>query len=128
MKNKSRISIALLYIPIQVLVISAVSLLQLMDVSMADLYYYLAVVLVIAIGTVHVIVINKFLYTTLPNQIRAGLSLSFFIMFFSIVVIAIIYYYAGLDFQFMTFVIPFIVPYLCWHTYGYFYKLNEESK
>src|SRR6266487_7072346 len=105
MKNNKSFSNTLLYMPVPVLLLSAVSLLQLMDVNMADLYYYLAVLLVLGIGIMHVIVTYKFPYPVSPDHIRSDLWLSVLIMFFSIVIIAIIYYYTGLNIQFMTFII-----------------------
>ena len=122
MKNNKSLSNTLLYIPIPVLLISAVSLLQLMDVSMADLYYYFAVLLVLAIGIMHVIVTYKFLYPASHDDIRSGLWLSVLIMFFSMVIIAVIYHYAELNIQFITFIIPFIIPSICRHTYKYFFQ------
>jgi hypothetical protein len=125
MKNIKSINNTFFYILFGTILLSAVSLLQLVDIGMADLYYYTAVVLALVIGTVHVIALSKFFHTALPHQIRGGWWLSISIIFFSIVIIAIIYYYAGLNFQFMTFIIAFIIPLVCWFTYQYFLNLRE---
>ena len=128
MKNNKSPGKALLYILIAVLFVSSVSLLQLMDVSMADRSYYFAVLLVLGIGIMHVIVTNKFLYPASEDYIIPGLWLSVLIMFFSILIIAIIYYYEGLNIQFITFIIAFIIPYLSFRSYQYFFQIYQGSE
>jgi len=128
MKNNKSTAKALLYILIAVLFVSSVSLLQLMDVSMADYYYYFAVLLVLGIGIMHVIVTNKFLYPASEDYMIPGLWLSVLIMFFSILIIAIIYYYEGLNIQFITFIFAFIIPYLSFRSYRYFFQIYQDPE
>jgi len=127
MKNNKSLGNTFLYMPVPISLLSATSLLQLMDVSKADLYYYFAVLLAIILGFLHIIVIDKFLYPRSTDQI-ASVWLSILIMFFSAVIIIIIYYYAGLNIQFMTFIISFIIPYICLHAYRYFLQILSTSK
>src|SRR6476660_4236028 len=112
MKNAKSIRYAFLYLPLPVLFISGVSLLQAIDVSMVDLYYYLSVLLVFAIGVVHLIITIKFLFPTSFDAIGMGFWLSIAALFLSAVIIGVIYYYTELRFEFMTFIIAFIVPYI----------------
>ena len=123
MKNNLSLSETLLYILVMVLLITALSLLQFMDVSMVDLYYYSAVLLVFGIGIIHVIATYKFSHLTLFAPIKSGLLLSFLIVLLSVVFISVIYYYTALNIRFITFIISFIVPYICYHAYRYFLQI-----
>jgi hypothetical protein len=114
----------ILYVSIQVLSISAVSLLQLVDVKAMDLLYYVAVLSALGIGVIHVIITNRFLQTVASDPVQSGLWLLLLIVFFSVLIIGIIYYYAGLNTQFMTFIISYFIPYLCLQGYRYFSKIS----
>ena len=114
----------ILYASIQVLFIGAVSLLQLVDVSAMDLLYYVAVLSALGVGVIHVIIMNRSLQTVSGDPVRSGLWLLLLIVFFSVLIISIIYYYAGLNTQFMTFIIPYFIPYLCLQGYRYFSKIS----
>ena len=107
---------------------SAVSLLQLADVSMADLNYYFAVLIILGIGTMHAFVTHKFLYPASPDDVKPGLWLSVLIMVFSILIIAVIYHYEGLNIQFITFIISFIIPYLSFRSYQYFLQIYQNTE
>lgn len=106
-----------------VLLICAVSLLQAVDVSKVDLYYYCALALISGTGIVHVIALNRLLRL---QDFGTSLSISIAIMAFAAGASAMIYSYTFLNLKFLTFIFAFIIPYLCWHAYLYFREIMNS--
>jgi hypothetical protein len=123
MKNKQSVRNLILYLLLVVLLLSGVSFLQAVDMSVVDIYYYLSVLLALAIGVMHIIITSKFLFPASSRAIGMGFWLSIAALFLSAVIIGIIYYYAELNIAFMTFIIAFIIPYMCFQAYRGFLKI-----
>jgi hypothetical protein len=102
-----------------VLLISLISLLQAVDVSKVDLYYYSAVALVSTTGIAHVIALSRLLHL---YDFRVGLYISISIMIFAAGISTMICIYSSLNPQFLTFIFAFIIPYFCHHAYMNFWR------
>ena len=126
MENKKSKDKLFLYIPIAVLLLAGLSLLPLIDVSAYDLFYYLAAFLAIIFGAAHVFVMNRFLFPSVPVDIKPGLWLSLLIVFISLVLISAIYRYSELNKLFSTYTVAFLIPYLCWQSYRQFLTVAER--
>jgi hypothetical protein len=134
-QNRRRI---LLYGLIAVILFCAISLLQWVDSGSVDLYFYFAEILVLGLGILHVSLMNRFLMGSLAGHFGWGLLATFLLMLFGAIGSAVIYYFAKLNYPFLTFILPFFLPFICWETYLFFiripsalykvwfYPLNEE--
>jgi len=111
-----------LYALIVAILTGFIGLLQWINSNQADSYYYFAQALVLIAGIVHVWLMYKFLPVS-PGDFWKGFLITLLIMFAGTVVAAISYYLFHLDFQFLTYILPFLVPYLCWQVYQFFFQI-----
>ncbi len=105
----------------------AISLLQWVNASSADLYYYLAQFLALVLGIIHVLLLNKYLLRTDEQDLWKGLLATFLIMLTGAIAAGVVYHFLKLNYSFLTFVLPFIVPYICWKTYRYFLQIPYRN-
>jgi hypothetical protein len=112
----------LFYALIMAMLTAFIGLLQWTNISQADSYYYLAQASVFIAGIVHVSLMYKFLPIT-PDDFWKGFLVTLMIMIAGVVVTAIIYYFIHLDYQFLTYIFPFIIPYICWQVYQFFFQI-----
>jgi hypothetical protein len=109
-----------LYLLILVLANCAFGLLPFIDTSKADLFYYVAVLLALATGVMAIYLSGKLQRKTPGEQAILVLWLSVLAMLIAVAVMTTIYYYTGLNIQFVTFIIAFIIPGICLAGYRYF--------
>jgi Type VI secretion system, TssN len=121
-KNKHIIRIGG-YTLLTAIVISAISLLQWVDISRADWYYYISQLSVLGIGFIHVRVINRLLAPGYTDNFSKGLLITLLIIVLSIIVSLGLYHFLQLNYSFLTFTIPFIIPFICRHSYRYFSQI-----
>ena len=112
----------LLYALVMAIVTGFIGLLQWINTNEADLYYYLAQALVFILGIVHVRLMYKFLPIT-PGDFWKGFLATLIIMIAAVVATAVIYYFIQLDYRFLTYILPFIIPYICWQVYQVFFQI-----
>lgn len=127
-----------IYAFILVIMIGLAGLLQWVDPGAADTYYYLAQALVLVLGIVHVFLFYRFIPQILPADFWTGLGITLLIMLAGTIAATIAFHFLNLDYAFLTYSLPFIVPYICWQVYRFFsripsaaykiwyYPLNEE--
>jgi hypothetical protein len=121
MKYKSNKKI-FLYLPVPVICICFFSLLQAVDVSRVDLFFYFANLLTLLAGISHSVILNKFLSV---NNFKHGLYITLFIMLIAAGICIAVYSYLSLNPEFLTFIFIFSVPFVCWHAY---LQLSENNK
>jgi MFS family permease len=117
----------LLYGLITVIIISAISLLQWVDTSSVDLYYYLALILALGIGILHVGLMNRFLLGPVSGHFGWGLLATILLMIAGGLGSAIVYHFIKLSYPFLTFVLVFILPFLCRETYLFFLRIPASQ-
>jgi hypothetical protein len=99
-----------------------ISLLQWTNSNQADSYYYFAQALVFITGIGHVWLMYKILQIT-PGDFWKGFLITVMIMLAGTVAAAFMYYFIHLDYRFLTYILPFIIPYLCWQVYQFFFQI-----
>lgn len=112
-----------LYALILVILLGCISLLQWTNSDRIDLYYYFAQALTLVLGIAHVWLIYKFVSQITPADFWKGFLLTVLIMLGGTVAAAILYHYLELNNRFLTYVLPFIIPYFCWQVYLYFFQI-----
>jgi hypothetical protein len=114
---------AILYVFINVIFICLAGLLQWVDNAEADTYYYFAQALVLIAGIVHVFLLYRFIPQISPSDFWKGFWITLLIMLAGAIVSAITYHFLNLDFRFLTYILPFVVPYLCWQVFRFFFRI-----
>ncbi len=104
------------YSAIIIVLITMLSLLQKIDVGRIDLLYYCATAGALVIGIIHVIALNKLIGAS-RQSLRTGTRITVMIVLISAGIIISIYQMAGLNIQFVTFIIPFIVAFFAWNAF-----------
>ena len=127
-----------LYALILVLFLGSIGLLQWNSADQADSYYYFAQALALALGIGHVYLMYKFISAITPEDFWKGLLATILLMVAAVIAALVFYYFFHLDYRFLSYVLPFVIPYLCREAYLYFsripvsvykswyYPLNEE--
>src|ERR1035437_2112 len=94
-QNRRRI---LLYGLIAVILFCAISLLQCVDSGSVDLYYYLAQILALVLGIVHVSLMNRYLLGPAAGIFGWGLLATILLMLSGAIGSAIVYHFAKLNY------------------------------
>lgn len=115
-----------LYGLVTIILLAATGLLGWTNITLTGNYYYLAQALALGLGILHVILMYKFLPLN-PDSFGKGFGITFLLMLLAAIALAILYYYLRLNYAFITFLFPFIIPYLCWHTYRAFTEIPPAS-
>ncbi len=110
-----------------VMILSLISLSQQISETSIDSYYILALILVIALGIIHVRLMYKYLQFPLSENFGRPLLITIIIMALSAVIIAVIYYFLKLNYGFITFLLPFIIPFICYRTYQHFIQIPSAE-
>lgn len=115
-----------IYLLIFLAALGGVGLLSLLTIDAIDAFYYLALLLGLIIGSLHVV----FMYRFLPiqrNEFTKGLILTLLLLLGSAILSAVIYYFRGGYYSFLTGLLTFIVPYLGYQTYLFLMKIPPSS-
>ena len=115
-----------LYALILVILLGFISLLQWTDTNQSDLYYYYAQALVLALGIGHVLLMYKFVPQITFGDFWKGFLFTVLLMLAGTISAAVLYYFIQsdqLDYRFLTYILPFIVPYLCLQVYRLFFQI-----
>ncbi len=110
------------YVAIIIVITSAISLLQFIDISSVDGYYYVSQLLAFGAGIVHVFFMEKLFPQVLSSNLKKGLAITFSIIIITWAIAAIVYFLTGLDYAYLTFIMAFALPYITWLSYHYFLK------
>lgn len=114
-----------LYALIAAILTALIGLLQWSDSNQADSYYYFAQALVFITGIGHLYLMYRFLPIS-PRDFWTGFLVTLLIMLVGTVFAAVLYYFVRLDYQFLTYILPFIVPYVCWQVYRFFFQIPSR--
>lgn len=122
-KQKSKWLI--LYVSVMCILICLISVLQWFELtSFQQIFYYIAQLLVLIVGIIHLIIMPKILIWINKNFWQE-LIVTLVILIASLISALIIYYFLKLDFVFATFICAFALPFICFHTYKFFLKIPE---
>jgi Type VI secretion system, TssN len=116
-----------LYAFILVILLGFTGLLQWVDTGEADLYYYFAQALVFILGVAHVFLMYRFIPQIYPGEFWKGLGITFLIMIAGTIAAAISFHFINLDYRFLTYILPFIVPYICWQVFRVFFQIPSPA-
>ena len=111
-----------LYALFAAILIGFIGLLQWADVNEADIYYYFAQGLVFIAGIGHVYLLHRFIPVN-PADFWKGFLVTLLIMLAGAVAAAVAYYFVRLDYRFLTYILAFIIPYVCWQVYQFFFQI-----
>jgi hypothetical protein len=120
--NQKRI---LLYSLVVVILICGISLLQWIDELSVNTYYYLAAALVLGLGILHVALMDKYLMGQEAGSFWWGLLATFLLLLAGALGAAVVYHFTRLKYPFLSFVIPFIIPFICRETFRYFKRIPD---
>jgi hypothetical protein len=113
----------LYYSLILAVLLGFISLLQWTSPNQADSYYYLAQAAALVLGIGHVWLLYYYVPQIRPADFGKGLLLTVILMLGSVVAGAVAYHFLGLDYRFLTYVLPFPLPYLCWQVFRFFVQI-----
>ncbi|MDP4213187.1 MAG: TssN family type VI secretion system protein [Bacteroidota bacterium] len=116
-----------LYALILVILLGLISLLQWSETSQADSYYYFGQALVLCLGAGHVLLMYKFVPPISPDDFRKGLLFTLLLMLAAALAAAVLYYFILLDYRFLTYILPFVIPYLCWQACRFFFQIPSRT-
>jgi glucan phosphoethanolaminetransferase (alkaline phosphatase superfamily) len=115
------------YATLQILLIAGLAFLQAIDRSMGDNLYYLAMLGALAAGVLHIILMNRLHFPQPVQPFGFRFQLTVMIVLISAILILASYRLKGLDMQFLTFIIAYIVPYLLWHALLLYQETETRS-
>ncbi|HVM86754.1 MAG TPA: TssN family type VI secretion system protein [Puia sp.] len=128
---------AFFYLLVTIILLSSIGLLSFGNNDSIDSFYYIAQVLCLTIGILHVVFIYKFLPVQ-KNEFAKGLIITLLLLLCSSIIVAIIYYFRKSYFSFLTYLLVFAIPYLCYQVYLFlidipasryklwYYPVNED--
>ena len=116
----------LFYTLILVILLSLISLLQWTSHLMADSYYYFSQSLAFALGIAHVCFMYRFVPRIHPDDFWKGFGFTFLIMVLAAVAGCLAYYELRLDYRFLTYLLPFVMPFLCWQAFRFFFRIPSR--
>lgn len=117
----------LLYALLICILFCGISLLQWINNRDVDIYYFFAQVLALMLGIVHISVLNYYLKLSEPDEFGKGLLITVIIMLIGAIFAALLYYFTHLKYSFITFIFPFVIPYLFWQTYRFFLQIPRRE-
>lgn len=116
-----------LYAFISVMFLGLTGLLQWVDPGGADTYFYFAQALVLILGIVHVFLLYRFIPQISRRDFGKGLGITLLIMLAGTIAAAVAYHFLHLDYRFLTYILPFMVPYLCWQVFRVFFQIPSPT-
>lgn len=118
--SSSLIKPLIFYSLVALVLMAGVSLLPWIDVNHLTTFYYVAQLLALAFGMVHVWLMGVFLSILVKGKFWNGLWLTLALMALTEIAVVTLYFFIKLPFTFITYIIPFVVPYLVWQALRYF--------
>jgi Type VI secretion system, TssN len=113
----------ILYSLLVILTLCALGLLQKIGEDTLAAYYYLALVATLLIGVFHAMYFYRWTGTITPDDFWKGALFTLLLLLLSAAGIAALYYFLGGNNSFISCLIPFVIPYLCWQTYRAFFSI-----
>jgi hypothetical protein len=110
-----------------VILLAATSMLQKVDPSSVHIYYYTAQIITLLLGMLHLALVYRLLLPPAYSGFWVGLLVCLLIVIAGVLGSAILYYYLKMNYAFLSFVLPFFVPYICRWTYRYFIAIPQAS-
>ncbi|HEX3769067.1 MAG TPA: TssN family type VI secretion system protein, partial [Puia sp.] len=99
------------------LLLGLTGLLQWVDVGAPDTYYYFAQALIFIFGIAHVFLVRRLFPQISPDDFWNSLFLTVLIFLVGIITAAAAYHFIGLDYRFLTYILPFFIPFFCWYVF-----------
>lgn len=127
LKGNKSLKKVLLYGLVVLLLLSAAGLLQLVDGNSLESYFYLATVLALGIGSLHVYLVSMVLPEAYWASFWRIFLFTLVLMIASAITIVLIYRYLRLDYMFTFFVLSFILPCLCKEAYKYYMRIPTRT-
>ncbi len=115
-----KIKYLVLYALVAIIPIAGTGLLPWIDVNNLIFYYYIAQILSLVLGIAHVFLIRAIFPEVVSENFGNGFWMTIVIMILSAIAAAVLYYIIKLPYNFITYIIPFIIPYLAWQAFNYF--------
>jgi hypothetical protein len=112
-----------IYTIVLVFFLGLIGLLQWVDSGAADTYFYFAQALALILGIVHVFLLYRFIPNVFPSDFWKGLGVTLLLMLAGTITAAIVYYFKNLDYRFLTYILPFGLPYLVWQAFRFFFQI-----
>jgi len=121
--GKHRRNRIFLYTIIALVGFLSLSMLQLISKGSIDWSYYLAQFLSLLLGILHAAIMYRYMPFLKPDQFWKGFGITILLACLGALGAAITYYFLDLDYHFLTFLFPFVLPYVCWQTYRLFFQI-----
>jgi len=106
-----------------ILLLAAAGLLQWTDVLSSNTHFYLSLLLALCLGIIHLPLMFRYLLAPVPENFWKGLGITFLLMLLGAAGAGVIYYFIKVDLLLVTFVFPFVIPYLCFYAYLFFAQI-----
>ncbi|HEY2648962.1 MAG TPA: TssN family type VI secretion system protein [Puia sp.] len=108
------------------LLLGLTGLLQWVDVGAPDTYYYFAQALIFIFGIAHVFMVRRLIPQISPDDFWNSLFLTVLIFLVGIITAAAAYHFIGLDYRFLTYILPFFIPFFCWYVFRVFFQIPSR--
>jgi hypothetical protein len=118
--SSSQIKALILYALVTLILMAGVSLLPWINENNLTAFYYISQLLALVLGTVHAWLMGVFLSNMVKGKFWNGLWITLALMALTEIAVVIVYYFIKFPFPFITYIIPFIVPYLAWQALRYY--------
>jgi type VI secretion system TssN-like protein len=112
-----------LFAIISVLVLASLALFQLLATHGFENWYYIAALLSFCVGFIHLIIWLRFFLRVFPGDFARGIALVLVILMLAFLVAAIAYHYLKLNYWFLSYCLPFVLPFLGWQVFRAFGKI-----
>lgn len=120
------------------LLLTAVSLLQYTAILSASTHFYISMVLAFCLGIAHLPLLFRFLLSPELENFGKGLGITAILTLLGAIAAAIVYYFCHIPLSLISFVIPFLIPFLAYYAWSlykeippriykpWYYPLEEE--
>ena len=124
---KHTIRPSLMYALILLILLFASGFLKYINTDDIEWYYFLASTVAFGCGFIHTSMLYK-IFTAEPRQnFRTGLLFTSSLVLISITLASVLYFVLKLNFNFLTFQLAFVLPFLMEQTYRYFLKIPSDK-
>ena len=112
-----------LYCIIAIIIFLLISTLQLAGKGFIDWSYYLAQFISLLAGILHVVIVYRYIPFLHTDEFWKGFGITVLIGCLAAIGCAVAYHFLHLDFSFLTFIFPFVIPYVCRQTYLHYFRI-----
>lgn len=127
--NKQHINDRVVYGSVIVLLLCGGALLQWINIIYIDKFYYLAFIIALGLGIAHEKLIRRQLIGEGSDYFIKGLFFTGILILISFIIMGTLYYILRLNYNFLSFLIAFIIPFIVFGVYSNFLLIpNSEYK